>query len=157
MAVVAHFQSWIPGPPVPPKTSRGLLTPGTVVSGGALAPGHSIEKFIRIDRDQFRFVIFRNLRQSESSLDATAPVVARAAPARLPFAEVAGPAGTLGDHVHSHADQGRPVRVHHVRQAADVQRIRATALAHLVLVVTLVDPHHGYVDADLLLDLNDRL
>lgn len=98
-----------------------------------------------------------HLRQSESPLHATAAVVTRAAPARLPFTEVSRPAGALGDYVHSHADQGSSVRVHHVRQAANVQRIRATTLAHFVLVVTLVDPHHGYVDAHLLLDLKDYL
>ena len=150
MTVVAHFESRVPRPSVPAKTSRSLLTPRAVVPGWTLAPGH--QKFASV-RSSERFSIFLNLRQSESPLHATAAVVTRAAPARLPLAEVSRPAGALGDYVHSHADQGGSVRVHHVRQTADVQRVRAATLAHFVLVVTLVDTHHGYVDTHLLLDL----
>ena len=95
----------------------------------------------------------RDLRQSKSTLHATTAVVAGAASAGFALAEVPRAARTFSDHVHSNANQGGPVRVDHVRQAADVQRVRATALAHLVLVVTLVDAHHRYVDADFLLDL----
>jgi len=95
-----------------------------------------------------------HLRQSESVLHAASAIIARAVPAWLPFAEIPRPASALRYHVHAHADQSSSIGVHHVRQIADIESVRATTFAHLVLVVALVDADHSDVDAHILLDLS---
>jgi len=95
-----------------------------------------------------------HLRQSESVLHAASAIVARAVPAWLPFAEIPRPASALRYHVHAHTDQSGSIGVHHVRQIADIEGVRAAALAHLVLVVALVNADHGDIDTHIFLDLS---
>lgn len=95
-----------------------------------------------------------HLRQSKSVFHAASTVVARAVPAGFALAEIPRSTGTLGYHIHAYANKGGSVRVHHVRQVADIEGVRTTAFAHLVLVVTLVDADHSYVDSHIFLDLS---
>lgn len=129
MRLVAHFQRWVPSPAITSEAAGSLLASGAVIPSRTRA------------------------RQRVAVLDASTPVVTRSVATILLFAEVPRSTSTLGQNVDSHADQRRLVGVHHVGQGTNVQSVGAGAFAHLVLVQTLVDADHRYVDADVLLDL----
>jgi len=132
MGIVAHLQRRIPRPAAAFEAPGRLLAPRPVEAGETLARG------------------------TVPRVRAPSAIQARTRSARLDFREVTGSARALRVRVDPDADQGRFVRVHHVRQRVYLEHVRATPFAVHVLVQTLVNADHGDIDSHVFFDLNER-